>query len=94
MFLQCVFTLNFPSSLQVLRMGTFAYGMELLTGNSFMAQNFLISMQETFWAFGCSLVARNSVFFLTILFNCRLGNTLNYGFERVWAFGCMKGSNR
>ncbi|RVW41408.1 Coatomer subunit beta'-1 [Vitis vinifera] len=24
----------------------------------------------------------------------RLGNTLNYGFERVWAFGCMKGSNR
>ncbi|RVW41379.1 Coatomer subunit beta'-2 [Vitis vinifera] len=24
----------------------------------------------------------------------RLENTLNYGFERVWAFGCMKGSNR
>ncbi|RVW41383.1 Coatomer subunit beta'-2 [Vitis vinifera] len=24
----------------------------------------------------------------------RLENTLNYGFERVWALGCMKGSNR
>ena len=47
MFLQCVFTLNFPSSLQVLRMGTFTYGIELLTGNSFMVQNFLISKKLT-----------------------------------------------
>ena len=47
MFLQCVFTLNFPSSLPVLRMGTFTYGMELLIGNSLMAQNFLISKKLT-----------------------------------------------
>ena len=43
MSLQCVFTLNFPSSLQALRMGMFTYGMKLLTGNSFMTQNFIVT---------------------------------------------------
>ena len=89
MFLQCVFTLNFPSSLQVLRMGMFTYGMELLTGNSFVAQNFLISKKLT-----GHLGVLLQLEILYLLSNCRLENTLNYGFERVWAFGCMKGSNR
>lgn len=27
------------------------------------------------------------------VFTCRLENTLNYGMERIWAIGVLKGSN-
>jgi hypothetical protein len=39
------------------------------------------------------IILRCSLFY-TLNYFCRLENTLNYGLERVWAVGYMKGSRR
>lgn len=49
----------------------------------------------------CTIVCLNSDYtsspsqcFLVVQSACRLENTLNYGLERVWAIGYLKGSRR